>query len=109
MQISYKDSKLKKICETSRTAIKNLGSDCAKKLQTRLSDIDAASNVNELITGHPHPLNRDRAGQFSVRLSGGKRLVFIPDHEPIPSKEDGSIDWSSITSVTIIFIGDYHD
>lgn len=59
--------------------------------------------------GRPHPLTGDRAGEFAVDLEGGTRLVFKPDNEPIPLNEDGSIDWSKVTAVCIVFIGDYHD
>jgi proteic killer suppression protein len=109
MRINYLDEKLRKLCETRREAEKKLGAECAKKLRTRLSDLDAATHVRELIAGHPHPLERDQPGQFAVNLAGGKRLVFEPDHESIPKDDQGNIDWSQVTSITIVFIGDYHD
>lgn len=110
MKISYKDRKLQSLCESSRDADRKLGADSARKLRGRLADIDAAAHVDELPRlGNPHPLTRDRKGQFSIALSGGKRLVFQPDHEPVPAKQDGGIDWAQVTSVTIVYIGDYHD
>jgi len=30
-------------------------------------------------------------------------------NEPVPLKDDGSVDWSKVNYVTIMFIGDYHD
>ena len=74
--------------------------------------------MRELVAGRPHPLkgdseallrSADRAGQFAVDLEGAKRLVFEPANDPIPCNEDGSIDWSKVTHVCIVFIGDYHD
>ena len=110
MQIHYKDRKLRKLCESNREAVRRLGADSARRLQSRLSDIEAAANVRELPPlGNPHPLVGDRQGQFSVSLAGGKRLVFQPDHEPAPIRQDCGIDWSEVTAVTIVFIGDYHD
>ena len=109
MRIDYKDRTLRELCENNRKATRKLGVNSAKKLQSRLSDIEAAANVTELPTGAPHPLVHDREGQFSIRLAGGKRLVFEPNHDPIPGKEDGSIRWAQVTAVTIIYIGDYHD
>lgn len=109
MEISYKDSKLRKICEYSREAQRKLGPDSAKKLQQRLDDIDAAEHVEELLAGNPHPLEGNRAGQYSVSLAGGKRLVFEPEHHPVPHQEDSGINWSTVTAVTIVYIGDYHD
>ncbi|MEM9538810.1 MAG: type II toxin-antitoxin system RelE/ParE family toxin [Cyanobacteria bacterium P01_E01_bin.42] len=109
MEITFKDKKLKKLCEQHTKATTTLGADGAKKLRTRLADLLAAESVQDLVAGHPHPLKGDRYGQFSVNLSKGKRLVFISANEPIPQKEDESIDWAQVTKVCIVFIGDYHD
>lgn len=109
MEITFSDSKLQKLCEQSVIAQKKLGNDCARKLRSRLADLDAASSVQDLVTGRPHPLKGDRLGQFALDLQGGKRLVFEPSNNPIPRKEDGSIHWAKVTEICIIFIGDYHD
>jgi proteic killer suppression protein len=65
--------------------------------------------VRELVAGRPHPLKGDRAGQLALDLAGGKRLVFEPIEDPIPQHQDGNIDWSKVTQVCIVFVGDYHD
>ena len=109
MEITFGDSKLQKLCEQQLIAQKKLGQVCARKLRSRLADLEAAGSVRELVSGRPHPLKEDRAGEFAVDLEGGKRLVFKPANDPIPYKEDGSIDWSKVTRVCIVFIGDYHD
>lgn len=90
-------------------AVKKLGDVCARKLRTRLADLSAASRVTELVAGNPHPLTGDRLGQFAVDLAGGWRLVFAPANDPVPRRDDASIDWSAVTIVCIEFIGDYHD
>lgn len=109
MEISFSDEDLRALCLRSRIAVKQLGQPCARKLQTRLADLDAASCVAVLISGRPHPLKGDRRGEFSLDLYRGARLVFAPNHNPLPEREDGSIDWSRVTRVRITFIGDYHD
>ena len=109
MDISFKDRKIRVKCEDRRTAERSLGAACAAKLRTRLSDLEAAANVGELFAGRPHPLTRDRQGQYAVDLAGGKRLVFEPDHDPCPWLENQAIDWSRVTRIRIVFIGDYHD
>jgi toxin HigB-1 len=109
MEITFSDRKLQKLCEQEAVAQRKLGANCARKLKTRLADLAAASSVIELVAGRPHPLKGDRTGEFAVDLEGGKRLVFQPGNEPIPLMEDGSINWSEVTAVCIIFIGDYHD
>jgi toxin HigB-1 len=109
MEITFGDSKLQNLCSQEKLAQRKLGANCAKKLITRLGDLAAVSCVTELVAGNPHPLKGDRAGEFAVNLEGGKRLVFKPSDDPIPLMEDGSIDWSKVTAVCIVFIGDYHD
>lgn len=36
------------------------------------------------------------------------RLIFIPDHDPVPRKDDGGIDLAQVTKITILEITDYH-
>jgi len=109
MEITFHNSKLKRVWEQKDKAQQKLGQNCARKLRSRLAELEAAQSVTELIAGRPHPLEGDRAGKFAVDLVGGKRLVFKPNNDPIPKNEDGSIDWSNVTKVCIVFIGDYHD
>lgn len=109
MEITFGDRKLQKLCEQPAIAQKKLGASGARKLRSRLADLLAAETVQELVAGRPHPLKGDRAGQFAVDLEGGNRLVFESAKDPIPYKDDGSIDWSKVSQVCIVFIGDYHD
>lgn len=109
MKINFKDKKLREICEKQALAEKKLGAACARKLRSRLGDLDAAERVTDLVAGNPHPLKGDRQGQFALELAGGWRLVFSPDHLPCPIRLDGGIDWSQVTIVCIEYIGDYHD
>lgn len=109
MEISFKTKKLKKLCEQTKLAAKELGPKGAKKLRARMADLAGFLVVTDLCAGRPHPLTGDRAGQFALDLDHPRRLVFEPDHDPIPRKDDGGIDWSQVTRVRIIWIGDYHD
>ncbi len=109
MEIRFKDKKLRRLCEERAVAEQKLGAACARKLRARLSDLEAASVVSELPAGNPHPLKGDRAGQFSLNLAGGWRLVFAPANDPCPRHADGGIDWFQVTIVSIEYIGDYHD
>lgn len=109
MEISFGSPKLKELCESEKAARREHGADCAKKIRTRMADLLAAPTPVDLPAGRPHPLLRDRLGQFSVDLAGGKRLVFVPNLDPIPKTPGGTIDWGQVTAIRIIFIGDYHD
>ncbi len=109
MEITFSNQKMQKICENERSANRELGQASAKKLRTRISDILAAQSVFDLPAGNPHQLKGNRIGQFSLNLSDGKRLIFIPANNPTPLIDDESIDWFHVTKVYIIEIGDYHD
>lgn len=109
MDIQFRDKKLRELCEQRRLAEKKLGAPCARKLRARLSDIEAAGQVTDLVAGNPHPLKGKRDGEFALNLAGGWRLVFTPANDPCPETEDGAIDWGRVTIICIEFIGDYHD
>jgi proteic killer suppression protein len=98
------ESKLNKIHGTKR----------AQKIRIRLADLRAASNLMEL--GPPykpparcHELVGNRKGQLSVDLDHPYRLIFVPDHDPIPKLEDGGLDWSKVIALKIEGIEDTHE
>lgn len=109
MNISFIDAKVEALCRQSRRAVRELGAPSAQKLQRRLAEFFNAENVSELVAGHPHPLVDDRRGSFAVDLHGGDRLVFRPTKSPPPAKADGSVDWTRVTDITIVELGNYHD
>ena len=109
MDISFSKNELQKLCENSRLMVKKFGMPCAKKLMARLADLQAAETLEDVVAGRPHPLERDRLGQFAVNLHGGVRLVFESADDPVPIKDDGTIAWHEVTKICIVFIGDYHD
>jgi toxin HigB-1 len=108
VEIHFKNKKLQELCQTTRQMKKKWGNELSQKLMARLADLDAASNVSELIAGRPHPLDYDRKGQFAIDLNNMMRLIFEPANDPIPKCSDGTVDWKKVTVIRIICIGDYH-
>ncbi|WP_296444237.1 type II toxin-antitoxin system RelE/ParE family toxin [Rhodoferax sp. UBA5149] len=111
MKFDFLDLKLHAQCHDSRLATKALGAESTKKLKARLDDLDAAQSMEDMrnLPGHWEELKGDRAGQFSVRLRGGLRLIVKPQKQPPPSKPDGGLNWLAIDSLYIIEVVDYHD
>ena len=35
-------------------------------------------------------------------------LVFVPNHEPMPQKDDTGIDLSKVTAILVLNVEDYH-
>ncbi len=111
MKIDFLSAKDKAFFESSKTVIKAFGAESAKKLSRRLDDLDAAHSMEDVrdLPGHWEELKGNRAGQFSVRLHGGHRLIVKPQKNPPPTKPDGGLDWLAIDSIYIVEVVDYHD
>lgn len=109
MDILFASAALELLCSSEREGKRRLGDRSAKKLRTRLADLQATTKVTDLVAGRPHPLKRDRLGQLAVDLDGGLRLVFDPANDPVPLGSSGEILWALVTAIRIVYIGDYHD
>lgn len=111
MEIAFSSGKMAKLCNSEKEMRAKLGDRNAKRLQQRLSEIKASDTLEELgkIPGpRCHELSGDRKGQLAVDLVHPKRLIFTPDHEPVPVKADGGLDWERVNKVLIVEIVDYH-
>jgi proteic killer suppression protein len=110
MEISYANSRIRKICTDEKVARKEIGIDGAKVLRNRLDQMRDAKNLGELrfVSGDWHELKGDREGQLACSLRGLDRLIFTPANDPRPTKPDGGLDWSEVTAVMNIKIDDYH-
>lgn len=110
MQISYKTRKLEKSVENAKAIVKNYGTR-AKLVKQRLEELKAAPNLSDfrkMPQTNCHELKGDRKGQLAIDISANHRIIFVPDNEQT-NKEDGGLDWSKITKIRIIAIGeDYH-
>lgn len=111
MDILFKSKKLEALCNDDRLAQKEWGKPQAGLLARRLDDLRAARCLEDLrsAAGDLHELKGDRAGQLSMKLKGGDRLVIEPGLEPPPCKPDGGLDWKQVTAIRVVEVGDYHD
>jgi hypothetical protein len=78
----------------------------ARRLQA-LGSVEALSDL-EGAAGRCHQLHSDRDEQFAMSITGSLRLVFVPDHDPIPRLQNGGIDRSRVTRIKILEVVDYH-
>ena len=90
---------------------KRWGDARARRLQQRLAELAAAETLEHL-RGLPgarcHELKADRKGKISVDLAHPFRLIFEPDHNPLPRKPDGGLDWTQVTAVLVVEVADTH-
>jgi toxin HigB-1 len=111
MEITFVSRKIEKLCNSQKEMRAKLGDRNSKVLQLRLGQMRAAGTLEDLgkLPGaRCHELAGNRKGQLAVDLVHPQRLIFSPDHNPLPAKPDGGLDWHRITRVTVLEIGDYH-
>lgn len=110
IEISWGNRKLEKSCSDDRQGAKSWGAEQWKVLKVRLASLRAAPTLADMhgVPGNCHRLHADRAGEFAVDLRGPYRLVFEPDHDPLPRLHDGGVDTTNVTSIRIKEVADYH-
>jgi proteic killer suppression protein len=111
LDIAFRTRKLEKTFNSAGALQQAYGARMAKAIMIRLAVLKAARTLKLVPTTPPerrHRLRGDREDQFAVDLVHPYRLVFAPNHEPIPRKDDGGIDTDQVTAITIVDVIDYH-
>jgi plasmid maintenance system killer protein len=111
MEIVFRSRKMQKLCNSETEMRRKLGDRAMKALQLRLAQIMAATTLEDLgkVPGaRCHELIADRKGQLAIDLVHPRRLILEPDHNPLPKKLDGGLDWQKVTRVVVLEIVDYH-
>ena len=111
MVIRFKSNALQKTLNSEERLRKKYGADNAGKIMRRMAVLQAAANLGEVSREKPerrHELKGRKKGQFAVDILHPFRIVFEPAHNPVPRKEDGGIDLTSITAIRILDVEDYH-
>ena len=83
----------------------------ARKVNQRLKDLTDADNLaimRAIPAARCHELTGNRKGELSVDVSGNYRLIFEPNHDPLPRKADLGLNWDEVTKIQINEIEDYH-
>ncbi len=104
MDLSYKDSKLKKILEDGRAIRKNYGSKQERKIIQRINELQAAVSLYDISmnpSANLHPLLGDRIGCFAVDVAQPFRIILKPQNGILS-------DLKTISSIKILEIVNYH-
>lgn len=110
MVLTFDTGKLQKACASPQAMRAEWGTKMAAKLVLRISQIEAAANLSEIArvpAGRFHEYG-DKAGRMSLDLVHPQRLLFVPDHDPVPTKPDGGVDLTAVTQVRVLGITDPH-
>jgi proteic killer suppression protein len=114
MDISFKNKKLAKSFNEGAQLEKIHGSLRAKKIRIRMKELRAAKSLKDFWPPKSPPARchelteGQKSGQLSVDLDHPYRLVFISDHDPVPTLRDGGLDWSQVTAIKILGVKDTH-
>ena len=111
MELSFKNSKLAKVLNSERDILRNYGTDNGRHIMLRLSNIRDAETLEQLSKvpqTRVHELTADRKDQISVDVKHPYRIILVCNHEEMPRKPDGGLDWTRITKVQLIEIVDTH-
>jgi len=111
MDINFKTTKLKRLCNNSKHLIREYGHKQATRILIRLQQLAAADtlqDISKLPQLRCHELKGNRKGQLAVDLIHPYRLIFKVYQEPIPEKDSGGLDWEQVYTIMIHEIEDYH-
>ncbi len=111
MYIDFARQKLEKTFNSETALRKAFGDRMAMVIALRMAMLSQAQTLGMVPVTKPdrrHQLEGNRAGQYAVDLVHPKRLVFEPNHNPMPRKKDGGIDTDQVTAITVIEVIDYH-
>lgn len=112
MDIIFKTAKLAKEFNEFRLSKKVHGERRARLIRRRMDELRAANNLAEISHLPPprmHQLKGERQGQISLDLDHPYRLLITVANNPIPKKDNGSINLSKVTAVMVFGIEDTHD
>ena len=109
MDISFESAKTEKLFGDHKKMIQGYGCEMANCLRRRLDDLIAAPNLAEMynLPGRLHQYSEKKPEIWSLDLKHPQRLLFTPT-EPVPRLEDGGVNRTEVTKITICCIYDPH-
>jgi proteic killer suppression protein len=111
MEVSFRNRRVARTFSSEVRLRRDFGERMARAIMIRMAVLIAAEALSLVPTTKPirrHQLKGDRDDHFAVDLVHPYRLVFEPDHDPIPRLEDGGINLEAVSAIRILEVIDYH-
>ena len=111
MEVSFANSRLDRLFHSESDLVRTYGSRRAQSMLARLAALRQRPTLSQVPTTPPlrrHQLTGNRAEQYAVDIDRQFRLVFEPDHNPVPRRPDRGIDIDRVTAIVITEVIDYH-
>ncbi|MBF0381008.1 MAG: killer suppression protein [Magnetococcales bacterium] len=115
MDIDFKTTKLKKSFNEGSKLVKIYGVLRAKKISLRMMELRAADSLMDFWPPESgparcHEISKGHSfNKMSVDLDHPYRLTFKPNHDPTPLRDEGGLDWSQVTAITILGVENTHE
>ena len=96
MEVTFRTRKLEKLFNSKKAIKRKYGEVGSKKVMARLMVLKNAETLSMVPSTPPdrmHQLKKNRDEQYAVDLVHPDRLVFEPNHDPLPRKKDGGSTW----------------
>lgn len=113
MDIDFATKKLRKELNEEKAMMQAHGVPRSKRLRIIMTSLSAAPSLETFAPPMSpphrcHELTGNLKGQLSLDLDHPYRLIFRPDHDPLPLREEGGLDWKAVTAIEILRIEDTH-
>jgi proteic killer suppression protein len=111
MEILFKTSKLRKTLCSESLLVREFGKENARVIMRRMVTLDAAECLADIPAAKPtrrHALSGKRKGQYAIDVKHPFRIVLEPAADPVPIRDDGSVDLERVASIRILGVEDYH-
>ena len=111
MEVGFDSRRLLDLFRDRQKLQRRYGTERAKKIEMRLSQMMGAANLAELCRlpqARCHQLTADRSEQFSLDLDGPYRLLVEVGDNPVPRLPDGGIDRSQVRRLYVVDVIDTH-
>ena len=113
MDIAFSSKKLMKQLSEAKAMEKAFGYRRTKKLKILMTQLRAAPSLAAFAPPYSpphrcHELTGNRKGQLSLDLDHPYRLTFISNHDPLPMRPEGGLDWTQVSAIKIKGVEDTH-
>ncbi len=112
MDILFANKKLEELLSLDDRLSKKMSSERRKLIKLRMSQLRAADTLEDMrsIPGARCEALRHIPDKhyLTVRLDNPYRILFEPAHDPVPVHSGGNLDWTKVTAIRILEVGDTH-
>jgi toxin HigB-1 len=101
LEVSFKNKKIREICEDNNTANKHFGPIVTQKLQNRIADLISANSIFEIIVGSPTEIRNSNRSYYQIQLNKGYFLLIRSNHTENKMLIKGNTDWTKVYRIMI--------